>query len=68
MKKKSIYYNLIIFFRLIRIEYNLDKKDFLSFFLEIFPIDLKRYMDACLSTERLSPKLVQVNNKNKIQF
>lgn len=46
-------------------EFNLDKKDFLSFFLEIFPIDLKRYMDACLSTERLSPKLVQVNREKK---
>lgn len=41
-------------------EYNLDNKDFLSFLLEIFPIDLKRYMDACLSTERLSSKLIQV--------
>jgi hypothetical protein len=45
------------------VEYNLDKNDFLSFFLEIFPIDLKRYMEACTCTERLSSKLVQVNNK-----
>ncbi|CAF3893564.1 unnamed protein product [Rotaria sp. Silwood2] len=45
--------------KLIHVEYNLNKKDFLSFFLEMFPIDLKRYMDACLSTERLSAKLIQ---------
>jgi hypothetical protein len=57
---------LIIFFRLIRVEYNLDKKDFLSFVLEILPIDLKRYMDTCLCTERLSPKLIQVINEYKI--
>lgn len=56
-------------FRLIRVEYNLEKKDFLSFFLEMFPTDLKRYMDACLSTERLSPKLIQVDkDKNKSSF
>jgi len=54
---------------LIRVEYNLEKKDFLSFFLEMFPTDLKRYMDACLSTERLSPKLIQVDkDKNKSSF
>lgn len=41
-------------------EYNFDNKDFLSFFLEVFPIDLKRYMDACLSSEKLSSKLTQV--------
>ncbi|CAF1349279.1 unnamed protein product [Adineta steineri] len=45
--------------KLAHVEYNFDKKDFLSFFLEIFPIDLKRYIDACLSTERLSSKLIQ---------
>lgn len=45
--------------KLIRVEYNLSKKDFLSFVLEMFPIDLKRYMDACLLKERLSPNLIE---------
>lgn len=47
-------------YRLIHVEYNFDKKDFLSLFLEVFPIDLKRYIDACFSGEKLSAKLVQV--------
>lgn len=48
-------------FRLIRVEYNLGYKDFLSFVLEIFPVDLKRYMDACLPVERLSLRLAHVS-------
>ena len=53
-------------FRLIRVEYNLDYRDFLSLVLEIFPIDLKRYMDACLPVERLSIRLVQVSEEKRM--